>query len=359
MVNKGWLYGLMVFLAQTCNPYYSANDTPNQYEEEIVFEDQAIEENEVVEIPLEAFELDEAIEVEPSRNRDRVMEEPPPPPPSPRTAPEPQEESIYKVVEDMPRFPGCEQKAIGKSELKECSQKEMLEFIYSNIKYPKIAKENGIEGRVILQFVVARNGDIENVRVLRDPGAGCGKEAERVVNMMPNWIPGKQRGRPVKVQYTLPVSFKLPKEKVEEEPILYAPQEIEEPPQEEKAFKVVEDMPRFPGCENQGLNKSERKQCSDEKLVNFISSNIVYPEVARKNGIEGRVIVKFMVEKDGRVTRVKVLRDPGGDCGKEAERVLKMMPNFIPGKQRGKAVKVWFTMPVSFKLPKATPKSKN
>ncbi len=212
MVNRGWLYGLMVLLAQTCNPYYSANDSQNQYEEEIVFEDQDVEENEVVEIPLEALEMDEAIEVEPPRNRERVMEEPPPPPP-PRPAPAPEEEQTFKVVEEMPRYPGCEQKAIGKSEMKECSKKEMLEFVYSNLKYPKIAKDNGVEGRVILQFVVAKNGDIENVRVLRDPGAGCGKEAERVVNMMPKWIPGKQRGRVVKVQYTLPVSFKLPKEK--------------------------------------------------------------------------------------------------------------------------------------------------
>lgn len=351
MVNRGWLYGLMVFLAQTCNPYYSANDSRNHYNDKPVFEDHIVEE-ETVEIPDEAFEIDETIEVEPPRNRNRVMEEPPPPPPPPQ-------ERIFKVVEEMPRFPGCEQKAIGKSELKECSQKEMIQFVRENIKYPKIAKENGIEGRVIVQFVIGRSGKIKDAKILRDIGAGCGKEAIRVVNAMPKWIPGKQRGRPVAVQYTLPVGFKLPKE---EEPKLYIDQAIEEAPpmpQEEKIYRVVEDMPRFPGCEDQGLNKRKKKECSDEKMLEFIYGNLVYPEIAKTNGIEGRVILKFMVEKDGRVNKVQVLRDPGGGCGEEAERIVKMMPKWRPGIQRGKPVKVWFTLPVSFKLSKGKSKSKN
>lgn len=197
MVKRSWLYGLMVFLAQTCNPYYTENDTRNSYEDEIVFEDQIIEDG--VLIPDEALELEEA--------------EPAPPPPMPEPAPPPPmtEESIFQVVEDMPRFPGCED-GKNKMEKKKCAEGKMIDFLSNHIVYPKIAKENGIEGRVILQFVVEKNGSISNVRVLRDPGGGCGKEAERVVKSMPNWVPGKQRGKPVKVRYILPVSFKLPKE---------------------------------------------------------------------------------------------------------------------------------------------------
>lgn len=346
MVNRGWLYGLMVFLAQTCNPYYSANDSQNQYEEEIVFEDQSIEENEVVEIPMDAFELDEAIEVEPPRNR--VMEEAPPPPPPP---PMPQEE-VFKIVEDMPRFPGCEQKAIGKSELKKCAQDEMLKFVGENIKYPAIAKENGIEGRVIVQFVVGKNGQVKNAKILRDIGGGCGNEALRVVNSMPNWIPGKQRGRPVDVQYTLPVGFELPQG---EEPEPYIDQAIEEAPpmpEEESIFKVVEDMPRFPGCEDQGLNKMELRKCSEEELMKFVYGNLEYPATARENGIEGRVILQWVVNSNGTIKDIKVLRDPGAGCGAEATRIIEMMPKWIPGKQRGRAVPVQYTFPVRFKLEK-------
>ena len=195
MVNRGWLYGLMVFLAQTCNPYYSANDTRNQYEDGIVFE-----ESEVDEIPEQDFEWEESDE-EPIYYMDQTVEEP-----------EQEEEEIFRVVEDMPRFPGCENQGLSKSERKTCSDKKMLDFIYKNIVYPEVAKTNGVEGRVIMKFMVGEDGSISKAQVLRDPGAGCGKEAVRVVNMMPKWRPGIQRGKPVKVWFTLPVSFKLPKE---------------------------------------------------------------------------------------------------------------------------------------------------
>ena len=164
-------------------------------EDEPVFVDQDIEEDEEVEIVEE-----EPVEDEPEPEVEEVVEEP-------------EEEKIFKVVEDMPRFPGCEGKGLGKDELKKCAEDEMLKFIYSNIKYPAVARENGIEGRAILQFVVEKDGSVQNVKVLREPGGGTGAEAQRVVNMMNSmgqkWTPGKQRGKPVKVQYTLPVSFKL------------------------------------------------------------------------------------------------------------------------------------------------------
>ncbi len=87
----------------------------------------------------------------------------------------------------------------------------MLEFVYGNIKYPKGAQENGIEGRVILVYLVNKDGTISDVEVLRDPGGGCGEEAMRVIKMMPKWIPGKSRGKVVQMKYTFPVSFKLNK----------------------------------------------------------------------------------------------------------------------------------------------------
>jgi protein TonB len=189
MVNRGWLYGLIIFLAQTCNPYYSANDTRNQEEEEIVFE-----ESEVDEIPEQVFELEE----EPIFYIDQEIEKP-------------KEEKVFKIVEQMPRFPGCEGKGLSDEKLKICSDKEMLEFVYGNIKYPKGAQENGIEGRVILVYLVNKDGTISDVEVLRDPGGGCGEEAMRVIKMMPKWIPGKSRGKVVQMKYTFPVSFKLNK----------------------------------------------------------------------------------------------------------------------------------------------------
>ena len=106
-----------------------------------------------------------------------------------------EEEQIFQVVEEMPSFPG--------------GDAECMRFLNKNIKYPTIAQENGIQGRVILQFVVNKDGSIVDVVVARSVDPYLDKEALRVVNMMPKWKPGKQRGKPVRVKFTLPVTFRL------------------------------------------------------------------------------------------------------------------------------------------------------
>ena len=104
------------------------------------------------------------------------------------------EAEIFKVVEEMPEFPG----GAGK----------LLEYIGKNIKYPMMARESDIQGKVFVQFVVEPDGNISHVQVLRGIGGGCDEEAVRVVESMPKWKPGKQRGAPVRVQYMVPIVFK-------------------------------------------------------------------------------------------------------------------------------------------------------
>ena len=105
------------------------------------------------------------------------------------------EAEIFTVVESMPSFPG--------------GMGELMKFLGNNINYPTLAKESGIQGRVFINFVVEPNGKISNVKVLRGIGGGCDEEAVRVVKSMPKWSPGKQRGKPVRVSYNLPVKFTL------------------------------------------------------------------------------------------------------------------------------------------------------
>ncbi len=125
------------------------------------------------------------------------------------------------------------------------------------------------------------------------------------------------------------------------------------PPPEEEIFIVVEQMPMFPGCEDES-NIEVKKRCSDQKLLDFIYKNIKYPSVARNNHIEGTVILKFVIDEKGRVDNINILKDIGGNCGKEAERVINLMNEqnirWEPGKQRGRPVKVWFMLPVKFRL---------
>jgi protein TonB len=133
----------------------------------------------------------------------------PPAPPAPKIK-EPAAPPIFKIVEEMPRFGACTDRSMSKQERENCSNKALLSYIYQQIKYPPIARDNLIEGTVVVSFVVEKDGSISAPEILSDIGGGCGKEVIRVVNKMPDWTtPGMQRGRPVRVQMNLPVKFKL------------------------------------------------------------------------------------------------------------------------------------------------------
>lgn len=119
-----------------------------------------------------------------------------------------EETQIFTIVEDMPRFPGCEKESTYEKKMA-CAELEMRKYLRDNIKFPRMAIDAGISGTVYVGFVVSTNGNIEDVKVLKGLGGGCDEEAIRVVKNMPSWSPGKQRNKPVKVQYTLPIKFSL------------------------------------------------------------------------------------------------------------------------------------------------------
>ncbi|WP_455592072.1 energy transducer TonB [Bacteroides sp.] len=108
---------------------------------------------------------------------------------------EPEEQTIFEIVENMPEFPG--------------GMAQCLQFLAKNIKYPTIAQENGTQGRVIIQFVVNKDGSIVDPKVVRSVDPYLDKEALRVIMTMPKWKPGMQRGKPVRVKFTVPVMFRL------------------------------------------------------------------------------------------------------------------------------------------------------
>lgn len=124
------------------------------------------------------------------RNDIAVAAPPPPPAPKPEVA-----TKIFDVVEEMPSFPG--------------GNGALMSYLASNIKYPVVAQENGVQGRVTVSFVVERDGSISDVRVARSVDPSLDREAQRVVKSMPRWKPGKQNGSAVRVKYTVPVVFRL------------------------------------------------------------------------------------------------------------------------------------------------------
>jgi protein TonB len=132
-----------------------------------------------------------------------------------------------------------------------------------------------------------------------------------------------------------------------EEEIVEIVEVEEEEEDEDIPFAVIEDVPIFPGCE--GVAKSERRSCFQEKMNKHIVRNFRYPEIAQEMGIQGRVYVNFIISKDGSITNIR-MRGPDKNLEKEAERIISKLPQMTPGKQRGRAVRVPFSIPITFRL---------
>ena len=112
----------------------------------------------------------------------------------------------FAVIEDVPLFPGCEK--VAKSDRRKCFQEQINKHIRKNFRYPEIAQEMGIQGRVYVNFIISKDGSITNIR-MRGPDKNLEKEAKRIISKLPKMTPGKQRGRPVRVPFSIPISFRL------------------------------------------------------------------------------------------------------------------------------------------------------
>ena len=257
------------------------------------------------------------------------------------------DKEAFVIVDRMPVFPGCEN-IEDKNEQKTCTEKELLKYMYQNITYPAEARENGIEGLVVLQFVIDETGKVSGVHSLKGIGGGCEEEAVRVVesmNTMPTlWTPGEQEGKAVRVRYNLPIRFKLA---ADPEPT-YLSTKLQE-----GVYSEVDQMPIFPGC-MEITDTAEQKKCSEEALMKYIADNIQYPESAKNNKTEGVVGVQFMVSEFGAVMNIKIIKSMGSALDAEALRVINSMnlmsTGWYPGVHQGKRVKVLYTIPVEFKL---------
>ena len=233
--------------------------------------------------------------------------------------------NVFEVVEKMPEFPNG-------------GMPGLMKYLSDNIRYPEAAKVAGIQGRVTVVFVVDKDGSITNVKTLRGVDAELDKEAIRVISSMPKWIPGMQKGKAVKVRYTVPVMFRLPNKSVEGKVNEIVVKGVAKPSDNVTGdvYEVVEQMPEFPG----GM----------AGLIQYITKNLRYPEEAKAKGIQGRVTVRVVVNTEGKVTNAEVLRsvDPALDA--EALRVASSLPDWKPGMKDGKPVNVRFIFPVNFSL---------
>lgn len=236
----------------------------------------------------------------------------------------PQEVSFYHpiVVEEMPSFPG--------------GLAALSKFIADNTNYPAEAKEKGIHGRVVVGFVVEKDGSLSHIEIARSVDSLLDKEALRVVRSMPKWNPGKQKGETVSVKYVIPVNFKLPANNQSNTTADVSANSADLSPQQGN-FIIIDEMPSFPG--------------GNTALMNFLCQNVHYPIDAQIKGIQGSVLVSFVVEKDGSLSHIEISKSVAPILDAEALRVIKAMPKWIPAKQKGKPIRIKYEgVPINFKL---------
>ncbi|MCL2028443.1 MAG: energy transducer TonB [Bacteroidales bacterium] len=209
---------------------------------------------------------------------------------------------FWRVVEDHPQFPGGET--------------ARLKYLKGNLKYPQSAIDSGIQGTVFVSLTIYRDGSIAEVRLLRGIGGGCDEEAIRLVAEMPNWVPGKQKGKTVNVIHDMPIRFQL----------------------DTLIYDNVDVAPEFPG--------------GDSARLAYLRERIYIPNPRHSYDTpQGTLFIGFVVERDGSISNVEVVRSIGnGIYDEHAIRAMEEMPKWIPGKQRGEAVRVRYMMPLRFVL---------
>lgn len=234
------------------------------------------------------------------------------------------DEIVYDVVEKQPEFPG--------------GIKELMKFLAESIVFTKETENLNIEGKVVANFIVHKDGSTSDISILKGLDSLLDAETIRVLTLMPKWKAGMQNGEAVNVRYTLPVSFRFKNEddSVDKDKESKQVESTNSTIDKDEVFVLVVKQPEFPG----GI----------EAFMNYLSEKVRYPDEALKDAIEGEVIVSFDVNKDGSISDIAIARSLHPLLDNEAMRVLIAMPNWSPATKSGKPVKMKVTWPISFSL---------
>ena len=224
----------------------------------------------------------------------------------------------------------------------------LLKEIADKLEYPIEAQLKGIEGDVMLKFLVLENGEISDVQVLKDIGGGCGQASIEVLNSLSKrFEPAKENGIAVESYYVLPIRFKLAagdQTMSNSTTSLDGVLNVED--DDEEIFAIVEENAEYPG--------------GNGELLKEIAKNLRYPPLAQEKGIQGKVYLKFIVNEDGSISDINIEKEIGDGCGQAAVDAIKLLSKkFEPGKQKGVPVKVYFTLPVKFTLHSGPNRGKN
>ncbi len=223
----------------------------------------------------------------------------------------PANKEIFTFVEEPPKFPGGDH--------------ALMAYLNRTIHYPPEAMERGISGTLFVSFVIDNNGKLQDAKIVgKRKGGGLEEEALRVVESMPDWIPGKQNGKQVNVQFNLPIRFTLIAQS--------EPGKVETP-----VTLSAAEMPAFPG--------------GNEELNKYLARTIRYPGAALNDRLQGNVSVSFIIREDGSINDIQVTSQPiGGGLEEEAIRIVSKMPHWKPGVKNGQPISVRYHLPIAFRI---------
>ena len=219
-----------------------------------------------------------------------------------------QDDKIYQFVEQQPEFIG--------------GHGAFLRYLESNINFSNLTAGKKNYGRVFMTMIVEKNGSLSNIEALKGLGYGCDEEAIRVLQNMPNWKAGRQNGKAVRVKYNLPITFDF-----------YGNSKISTENDDDRIYQGVESQPNFHGSTN-----------------DYFIENMSYPTTALQRNIQGEIIAIFVVEKDGRLSNIKIKDGLGYGCDEEALRLLKSMPAWQVGEHNGQKVRVKYGIMIPFSI---------
>ena len=257
--------------------------------------------------------------------------------------------TVFMIVQKMPQFEG--------------GIEGIYQFLGKNLQFPEelLKTQKDYEGTI--SFTVEKDGSLTNFNFLVSKDCNsCEKEVLRLLKMMPKWTAGSQDGRFLRVKYMIRVGISWQKQCIfgyqehkiagwtgdSKQKVFYPSgksliilpktAEVIQQPKVEEIFTTAEENPEFLG----GM----------KAMNQYIYENLKYPNAAKSANIKGKVFLKFVLEKDGNIGEVKVLKGIGFGCDEEAILLVKNMPKWNVGQQNGKAVRVFYTMPIEFKFPK-------
>jgi TonB family protein len=225
-----------------------------------------------------------------------------------------------------PSFPG------GKSALDS--------YMGRNVRYPLRDRGNNIQGKVILQFAIETDGSVTDVIAISGPSQTLKDAAIVAMKNSPKWIPGYKNGKLIKMPYNYEVNFTISYDSSKGAKIF----KVADNSVDNQVFTVLETQPTFPG----GI----------QNFLKYIGNNVKYPDEDWKNNLQGKVVVQFVIEKNGSLTNIKAISSPSSTMSEEAIRVVSSSPKWIPGMQGGGFVRSQFTVPITFTLNNSNTTSK-